>query len=454
MSEILQKILLAKDNRANLRNTFSAKKNVSISLSLNIASYPKTNKNISQFFNLVLADLKIFLLANKVFIDNRSEVNSIDEAGNFFIAIVKNKDITSSEIKQITEEFEENHKLGRFIDVDITNKHGKNVSSHKKKLCYFCNEKPAIVCMREKTHSYPELKSFISKKINDYLFNEKKKQITKQLSSIALKSILYEVSLSPKPGLVDFYNSGSHKDMNYYTFLNSSAALAQYFTKFAELGYGFNEDLSKAISKIRIIGLQTEKDMFAATNDVNTQKGIIFLMGIALFSASYVFYKDGKFTISNFQETVKKVCKSLVYSELQNLQVYKTHGEKCFEKFGLKGAGARHEVEQAFPTVVNFALPVLEKYFRGNKKEEIELALRKTLLAIISKNNDSNVLYRKGESILKKLKIFSKDAFIEDKEYNKVCKFCIKENISPGGSADLLAVSLFLHFTKKDKNEF
>ncbi len=454
MTEILQKILLAKDNRANMRKTFSAKKKISISFSLNIASYPKTNKNISQFFNLILTDLKNFLLANKIFIDNNSEINIIDEAGNFFMAIVKNKDITYSEIKQITEEFEENHKLGRFIDVDITDEDGKNVSSHKKKLCYFCNEKPAIVCMREKTHSYSELQTFTLKKINEYLFLENKNKTTKELSAIALKSILYEVSLSPKPGLVNFYNSGSHTDMNYYTFLNSSSALSQYFTKFAELGYGFNEDLSKAISKIRIIGLQAEKDMFAATNNINTQKGIIFLMGIALFSASYVFYKDVNFTISNFQETVKKVCKDIVKNELQNLKVYKTHGEKCFEKFGLKGAGARLEVELAFPTVVNFALPVLEKFFKENKKEEIELALRKTLLAIISENNDSNILYRKGEDALEKLKKISKDAFIDDKKYDKVCKFCIKENISPGGSADLLAVSLFLHSIKKIKNEF
>lgn len=454
MSEILQKILLAKENRASLRETFSAKGLTSISLSLNVVGYPKTNKNLSLFFELVLNELKTFLLANKILLEKTSEKNIIDEAGDFFISAIKNNSYTSYEIKEITEEFEQNHDLGRFIDVDISDTNGNYISSNKLKLCYFCNEKPAIVCMREKTHSNSELRNFMFEKVERYLYENNKKNIIEKLSSFALKSILYEVSLSPKPGLVNFNNSGSHKDMDYYTFLNSSSALAQYFIKFADLAYGYKEDFSQALPKIRIIGLDAEKAMFKETNGVNTQKGIIFLMGISLFSASYVFSNENEFSISSFSDTVKKVCKNIVKEELQNVEIHKTHGELCFKKYGLKGAGARFEVEQGFPMVVNFALPTLEKFFKGNEKEEINFALRKTLLALISENNDTNVLYRKGNTTLEELKKLAKNALKNDDDYIKVCNFCEEENISPGGSADLLAISLFLHFTKEYKNEF
>lgn len=452
MSLELQKILEAKENRARLRKHFYEDRKLSLSLSLNIAGYPKTNYKISLFFNIVLQELKQLLLANRIIIDE--EFEKVDEAGNYFICSVNAYKKTSFDIKELTEKFEEQHELGRFIDVDIVNEGGKYISSNKLKLCYFCKEKAAIVCMREKNHSYKELRSYVLKQIENYLLKINKNNIISKLSELALKSILYEVSLTPKPGLVDFANSGSHTDMNYYTFLESSSAISQFFKKFAELGYLYRNNLSRALSEIRLIGLQTEAEMFKATKGVNTQKGIIFLIGISLFSASYVFSTEKGFNNLSFIKTVKSICSGLVNRELLNMTEYKTHGEICYKNFGLKGAGVRLEVEKGFPTVFNFALPVLEKYFISNNKKDIDFALKKTLLVIISKNNDSNILYRKGEHVLEKLKRLATDAFENFEFYKDLINFCKKENVSPGGSADLLAVSIFIKFVKEIKNEF
>jgi len=454
MKANLQEILYAKDKRAMLKKSFSELGMPSVSLSLNIPGFPKTNKNVSLFFKFVLKELKIYLLANRIIIDEKSEVTQEDASGNYFISSVSSCETNVLGIKNTTEIFEEKHDLGRFIDVDIVDEDGNYVSSNKLKICYFCEEKPAIVCMREKNHSYLELRTFIFDKIGNFLKEKRKKYIIEQLSSIALKSILYEVSLSPKPGLVDFNNSGSHKDMDYYTFLNSSSSLVPFFRKFAEIGYDFQDNFSKALPIIRNIGIQAEQEMFKATNNVNTQKGIIFLMGISLFSASYIFSDKNNFNIVSFQNIVQLICKNLVRNELQNNLDYKTHGEICFKKFGEKGAGVRFEVENAFPTVFSFALPVLENNLIENKKEIIDFSLRKTLLAIISENNDSNILYRKGEEILDKLKILAKRALINDEKFKDICEFCTNENISPGGSADLLAITVFIHFVKDIKNEF
>lgn len=456
MNLALKKILQAKENRAFLKNDLLINKTIILSFTLNIPGFPKSNPTINVFFTYVLNELKAYLLANRINIDLKSENNFIDDAGNYYLAQIKNCKKSASQIKLLTEIFEKQHKLGRLIDVDITDKNGNYISSKKLKACFYCNEKPAIICMHEKSHSYKELRNFIFKKINSYIIIEKNKNLAQKLSSIALKSILYEVSLSPKPGLVDFLSSGAHKDMNYYTFLNSSSALAPFFLEFAKKGFLFNEELSQALPIIRVIGLNAENAMFKATKKINTQKGIIFLMGISLFASAYTIKKNTIFNLDYFKNTVKEICLNLVHNELSDSNLEVTHGELSYKKFGIKGAGARYEAEQGFPTIINNSLQVLENNFNENlflEKEKINYALKKTLLKIISVNNDSNILFRKGIKTLEILKEKAKIAFKDDKKYKELCEFCLNENISPGGSADLLAVTIFIYFVKEIKYE-
>ncbi len=87
--------------------------------------------------------------------------------------------------------------------------------------------------------------------------------ISRNLSSLALQSILYEISLTPKPGLVDKFSNGAHSDMNYNTFINSTAAISGYFNDLVKAGFAFAEtDMTKALPVIRNIGLRMEKSMF------------------------------------------------------------------------------------------------------------------------------------------------------------------------------------------------
>ena len=46
------------------------------------------------------------------------------------------------------------------------------------------------------------------------------------LSYLAVKSLLYELNLTPKPGLVDCHNNGAHNDMDFYTFLDSILSMS------------------------------------------------------------------------------------------------------------------------------------------------------------------------------------------------------------------------------------
>lgn len=49
------------------------------------------------------------------------------------------------------------------------------------------------------------------------------------VAEIAVRSLLYEVSVSPKPGLVDRFDNGAHNDMNFFIYIDSSVALSEYF---------------------------------------------------------------------------------------------------------------------------------------------------------------------------------------------------------------------------------
>lgn len=101
--------------------------------------------------------------------------------------------------------------------------------------------------------------------------------ILNKISSLAMEGILFEVSATPKPGLVDRNNAGAHKDMDYFTFMSSAAALHDTFDIFVRLGWEYrNEPIESLLQSLRCVGVKAEHRMFAFTNGVNTHKGMIF----------------------------------------------------------------------------------------------------------------------------------------------------------------------------------
>ena len=127
-----------------------------------------------------------------------------------------------------------------------------------------------------------------------------------------------------------------------------------------------------------------------------------------------------------------------------------THGEVCYRRFGKKGQGIRGEIQAGMPCVFQKALPVLHAQFDTEEilnDKILNKGLTRALLAIISENDDSNILYRKGEDVLEELKGRASACLQKcksegfEKSYNTLIEFCKEERISPGGSADLLAVA-------------
>jgi holo-ACP synthase/triphosphoribosyl-dephospho-CoA synthase len=444
--EPLQSLLASRDERAGLRKKIALAKIPSVSLSLNVPGFPKSNAITQKFFEICLKDLKYFLQANRIPVDPDRAISQTDVAGEFFIAPFSVAHVSPTEIKQLCETFEEQHPLGRFLDVDITDSTGIPVSSGKAKLCFFCLQNPAVICRREKTHDPDELREFMFSKMSAFCLRHRENEICRHLSSLALKALLYEISLTPKPGLVDKISNGCHHDMNFTTFLDSSVAISAYFTDLVRAGFDFNQtDLSRALPVIRSLGLRMETDMFADTQNVNTQKGLIFLMGISLFACGYMFSVQEHFESERFREIVGQICWDLTGKEFtQQDLIDKTHGETVYSRYAVPGA--RGEAEKGFPMVFEFGLPELLKC-----KELTDEAMQRAFLAIAANNPDTNIIWRRNPEVLEKFKTLANNALQQynPENYGKLMHYCMEENISPGGSADLLAVTLFIYFQIK-----
>lgn len=442
----LQEILSAREERGLLRQKANAHGKAAVSMNLNIPGITKTDVCFTRFFELCKDQLKNWLLANRVLIDHAKEVILHHAAGDFYIVPLKSNGIPIVRLKQIAEQFEMNHALGRFIDVDVTDENGIIFSSGKAKLCFFCNAYPAIDCMHAYRHPIAALRAFQQEKILAYLREERLVRLSHKVSSIAIRSILYELALTPKPGLVDMSGNGIHTDMDFRMFVDSTAVISVGFADlFRRGGESSEEDIRTALPVIRNIGLMMEKDMFLQTKGINTQKGIIFLMGISLFCAGYVLKAHDTFNPDLFVVTVKTLCSKLTANELVNPEDSLTHGEFCFQKY--QTGGIRFEVENGFPTIFMHSLPMLE-----NENNTGRDALIKTLLSVMAVLNDTNILYRSDPKILEALQQMSKRVLADFsmKTYAEVIDFCMQHKISPGGSADLLSMTIFIYLLKND----
>ena len=433
--------MAARDERAVLRQAIARKGYACVSLSLNVPGYPKSNLVTGIFFDLCLTDLKYHLASHTVVVFQQDTILRCDAAGDFFLAPFAFISGQPAYVKQICEEFETQHLLGRFLDVDVNDESGETISSGESKPCFYCKEKPAIECRRLGSHRQDKVRAFMFGEMEIYCKKRQNSKIAKSLSALALRAILREISLTPKPGLVDKHSNGSHHDMNFQTFAESSAAISVHFEELVLAGCNFdNKDFTRALPLIRKIGLQMETAMYEATGNVNTQKGIIFLIGLSLFTCGKIFSEQNFFALERFPSIVKDICLDLVVKELGNpKRLVISHGEEIFLKHGF--GGARGEAESGFQTVFEQAWPILEE-----TGELDDTHLIRCLLAIASVNQDTNILYRKGIEVLTEFQRRCKIALADftEENYREVIAYCDKEKISPGGSADLLAVSIFI----------
>ncbi len=256
--------------------------------------------------------------------------------------------------------------------------------------------------------------------------------------------ILLEVACEPSPGLVSPNSTGAHHDMNMMSFLLSSAAIAPYFSLFAQLGRDWDEK-EPLLEVLRPHGINAEIEFLALTDQVNTQRGILFAGGIVAAAAGLVG-KTGQITAIKISQHVASICKGIVQRELASAIPHEknSNGERLFMEHRL--VGIRGEVEKGLPSVMEVGYPVFCKSMNGGMG--LNDAMVHTLIYLFNCVEDTTVASRLGPGGLKKCKEASKRVIekgaMETAEGRRALEemndYFIKENISPGGCADLLAI--------------
>lgn len=259
-----------------------------------------------------------------------------------------------------------------------------------------------------------------------------KELLCREIAQGATCALIREVTLTPKPGLVDMRDTGSHQDLTLSMMKDSAYALYDTFYDMALLCYGEVPSLTIR-EKFGEIGRQGEAMMFAVTGGINTHKGAIWSLG--LLGAACAMLKG----IGTPEELCLKAGE-LARIEDRFVPMLETNGSRAVKKYGLRGA--RQEAQEAFPHILSASLPVYQRESANGEKRAALLAL----LSLIATLEDTCLVHRGGIEGLKYAQAYAY-RLLKDKNVAGMVKMnqdFITRHLSPGGSADLLAATFFI----------
>ena len=251
---------------------------------------------------------------------------------------------------------------------------------------------------------------------------------------------------------------------------------------------------AEAFAKLRPLGKRAERDMLAATGGVNTHKGAIFTLGVLCGAIGRRWTAEEGFpSVDIILDEAAAMTRQTLEAELPAAR-WNTAGETLYRQYGTRGI--RGEVADGLPAVREISLPVFKKLLAEGLDRNHAAAV--TLLHLIAKVEDTNLLHRGGpegaawakqaaaaliapachserseesvspaaslergtdpstplgsaqddrqESRMKYAdkRCLSLHAVPSLQEIAELDRQFIERNLSPGGCADLLAVTLFL----------
>ena len=206
---------------------------VVVCLTMNIAGPVKMNRRIEQAFDWGLSEVRAVLAPQKLHFSHAIR----EKTGTEAIFCVEGD---AMEIKRRLCALEDGQDVGRLLDIDVLYGLGEKVSRTELGLsarkCLLCDQ-PAPVCARSRAHSVEELRARTEQIIRAHF----EREFARRVGETAQQALLFEVAVSPKPGLVDRLNAGAHADMDLFTFMQSACALGEYFEACARTGLAFRE---------------------------------------------------------------------------------------------------------------------------------------------------------------------------------------------------------------------
>ena len=338
-------------------------------------------------------------------------------------------DEEGSAVKKALEAAEDSFPAARLWDLDVLLPGGEKLSRSESRRCLVCDA-PAHECARSRRHGLDAVKAATDGLLRSFCADT--------LADAAYESLLAELYTTPKPGLVDLMSCGAHSDMDVPLFEKSAVALIPYFRDAAGLGM---EHCS--MSELRKRGIAAEKTMFDATGGVNTHKGMIYTMGLLLAGMGMCLAEGGLCT----EHAAALAWQDAETCLKESLAAPRTNGGDVYRIYGARGAIG--EAVSGFPDVL-FCLSRLTYYRGEGYPQPAVLAFCDSMAAL----TDTNLLHRGGTEGLE---------YARDKA-SVICKMppeeriralseldseMIRRNLSPGGSADMLAAAFLLERWQK-----
>lgn len=262
-----------------------------------------------------------------------------------------------------------------------------------------------------------------------------------RVGRLAVASLHAELACAPKPGLVTPFDNGSHADMDAATFMRSLFALRGYFVAIAEAGAR-----DAPFDHLRRLGIAAEAGMLRATTGVNTHRGAIFSLGLLAAQAARLHRRDGR------APAAEAVCmavsdwrKALLAAPLDP----RSHGQRMRARHRVQGV--REQAADGYPLLREIALPALRQALAAGLDREAALA--QTLMCLVAEIDDLNLLHRGGRSGLRTAQRLARAFLAGGGAYRpqwkprlaRIGEAFVARRLSPGGSADLLACTWFLH---------
>lgn len=271
---------------------------------------------------------------------------------------------------------------------------------------------------------------------------------SKRLASLAREALIAEAELTPKPGLVDRRGPGAHNDLSQALMMRSATAIEPYFAAMASCSQGQLIDCNLR-SQLAAVGRHAERAMYQATQGSNSHKGAIWILGLLVAGAIHVPGENAQ----EITATAGAIARLPDRAQPKLL----THGDIVRNRYG--AGGARIEASTNFPHVIKCGLPILRD--RRAKKDPEEICRLDALLSLMAELDDTCVLYRGGVEALSLVKAGAQ-AVLDAGGYGNangrqrlrtLDRELIARHVSPGGSADLLAATIFLDALEYQRSE-
>ncbi len=259
-----------------------------------------------------------------------------------------------------------------------------------------------------------------------------------RVAQVATDALLAEVSAWPKPGLVSDRDNGSHLDMDAAMLRASARTLTPYFGELAVAGRA-----DRGMPVLRAIGLRAEAAMLRTTGGINTHRGAIFGLGLICAAAGLRVATPHLGSVR-----LGRLVHRRWGREILAVAPTASHGAEALRHYG--AGGARVEAASGFPHVHQVALPALRAARAAGA--DAQSALVQACFALIAVLEDTNLLHRGGRDGLAfaqhAARRFLAEGGVSGPGWQdravRTHKAFVARRLSPGGSADLLAMTIMI----------